>query len=136
MIAIAFLFIRMLRDFFKSRRRLEAEILVLRHQLNVLQHRAPRRLHLRWADRAGFNQPSDLQARSAAGGCLTAHNDPRHLAQLAKRMIDITSGEIEDRGPTTEGSIQAAGQNKTCRPHDRRTEAGKNVVVLWLIADH
>jgi hypothetical protein len=41
-------------DCFKSRRRLEAEILVLRYQLNVLQQRAPRRLHLRWADRALF----------------------------------------------------------------------------------
>ena len=43
----------MLCDCFKSRR-LEAEILVLRHQLNVLQQRAPRRLHFRWADRALF----------------------------------------------------------------------------------
>jgi hypothetical protein len=32
--------------------RLQAEILVLRHKLNALQQRAPRRLHLRWADRA------------------------------------------------------------------------------------
>src|SRR5258707_5973406 len=41
----------MLCDCFKSQ--LEAEILVLRHQLNVLRPRAPRRLqHLRWADRA------------------------------------------------------------------------------------
>jgi transposase InsO family protein len=54
MIAIAFLFVRMLCDCFKPRRRLEAEILVLRHQLNVLQQRAPRRLHLHWADRALF----------------------------------------------------------------------------------
>src|SRR5580692_4134986 len=54
MIAIAFLFICVLCDCFKSRRRLETEILVLRHQLNVLQQRAPRRLHLRWADRALF----------------------------------------------------------------------------------
>ena len=29
--------------------RLQAEILVLRHKLNALQQRAPRRLHLRWA---------------------------------------------------------------------------------------
>jgi hypothetical protein len=54
MIAIAFLFVHMAWDCFKSRRRLEAEILVLRHQLNVLQQRAPRRLHLRWVDRALF----------------------------------------------------------------------------------
>jgi hypothetical protein len=54
MIAIAFLFVRVPCDCFKSRRRLEAEIPVLRHQLNVLHQRAPRRLHLRWADRALF----------------------------------------------------------------------------------
>src|SRR5437660_1316925 len=54
MIAIGVLFIRMLCDCFKSRRRLEAENLVLRHQLNVLRQRAPNRLHLRWADRALF----------------------------------------------------------------------------------
>jgi hypothetical protein len=53
MIAIGLLFVRMLCDFFKPRPRLEAEILILRHQLNVLQQRTPRRrLHLRWVDRA------------------------------------------------------------------------------------
>jgi hypothetical protein len=54
MIAIGLLFVRMLRDCFKSRRQLEAEILVLRHQLNVLRQRAPRRVYLRWTDRALF----------------------------------------------------------------------------------
>jgi hypothetical protein len=54
MFAIAFLFVRALCDYFKSRQRLEAEILVLRHQLNVLQLRAPRRLCLTWVDRALF----------------------------------------------------------------------------------
>src|SRR6266404_9505890 len=55
MIAIGLLFVRMLGGGFKSRRRLEAEILVVWHQLNVLQQRAPRRrLHLRWVDRALF----------------------------------------------------------------------------------
>jgi hypothetical protein len=37
------LFARMLRDFLKPRLRLEAEILIPRHQLNVLQQRTPRR---------------------------------------------------------------------------------------------
>ena len=54
MFAIAFLFDHVLCDCFKSRRRLEAENPVLRHQLNVLQQRAPRRLFLTWADRALF----------------------------------------------------------------------------------
>jgi hypothetical protein len=53
MIAIGFLFVRMLCDCFKPRRWLEAEILILRHQLNVLQQHTPRRkLQLRWIDRA------------------------------------------------------------------------------------
>ena len=51
MTAIGLLFVRMLCDYFKPRQQLEAEILVLRHQLSVLQQRAPRRRpHLRWAD--------------------------------------------------------------------------------------
>jgi hypothetical protein len=54
MIAIALLFVRLLYDCFKLRRRLEAEILVLQHQLNVLYRRAPRRLYMTWADRALF----------------------------------------------------------------------------------
>jgi hypothetical protein len=54
MIAIGLLFVRLLCDCFKSRRQLEAEILVLRHQLNVLRQRPPRQVHLRWADRALF----------------------------------------------------------------------------------
>ena len=54
MIAIGLLFVRMLCDYFKSRRLLEAEIVILRHQLNLLQRRAPRRPHLRWVDRALF----------------------------------------------------------------------------------
>ena len=54
MIAIGLLFIRMLCDCFKPRQQLEAELLVLRHQLNVLQQRAPRRPHLRWVDRVLF----------------------------------------------------------------------------------
>src|SRR6266571_4004847 len=55
MIAIGLLLVRLLCDCFKSRQRLEAEILMLRHQLNVLQQRTPRRrLHLRCVDRALF----------------------------------------------------------------------------------
>ena len=37
MLAMGLLFIRMLCDLFKPRQQLETEILVLRHQLNVLQ---------------------------------------------------------------------------------------------------
>jgi hypothetical protein len=36
MIALGLLFVRLLRDCFRPRGRLEAEIMVLRHQLNIL----------------------------------------------------------------------------------------------------
>jgi hypothetical protein len=53
MIAIGLLFLRALCDWFKPRQQLAAEILVLRHQLNILQQRAPhRQVRLRWVDRA------------------------------------------------------------------------------------
>ena len=39
-------------DLFKSRSRLEAENLFLRHQLNIALRRAPPRLRLRGSDRA------------------------------------------------------------------------------------
>jgi transposase InsO family protein len=39
-------------NLFKSRRRLEAENLFLRHQLNIALRRAPGRRRLRWSDRA------------------------------------------------------------------------------------
>src|SRR5947209_14239202 len=55
MFAVGLLLVRMLCDLSKPRPRLEAEILILRHQLNVLRQRTPRRrLHLRWIDRALF----------------------------------------------------------------------------------
>jgi hypothetical protein len=58
MISIGLLLIRMLRDYFKSRPQLEAEIVILRHQLNLIQRRAP---HLRFAlpnSRIMLHQPS------------------------------------------------------------------------------
>jgi hypothetical protein len=61
MITIGLLLVRMLCDFFKPRPRLEAGILILRHQLNLLRQRAPRRrLHLRWVDRVLFKIHGEL----------------------------------------------------------------------------
>jgi hypothetical protein len=58
MIALGLLFLRLPCDRFKPRQQLEAEILVLRHQLNIL-HRARGRPHLRWVDRALFVRSLD-----------------------------------------------------------------------------
>jgi len=52
MLAILHLLAMFVADLFKSRRRLEAENLFLRHQLNIALRRTPPRLRLRGSDRA------------------------------------------------------------------------------------
>ena len=52
MVAILRLLAAFIADLFKSRRRLEGEILFLRHQLNIALRRRPARLRLRGSDRA------------------------------------------------------------------------------------
>ena len=52
MLAILRLIAAFIANLFKSRRRLEAENLFLRHQLNIAVRRRPLRLPLRGSDRA------------------------------------------------------------------------------------
>ena len=52
MLAIVYLLGTYVANLFKSRRRLEAENLFLRHQLNIVLRRAPQRSRLRGSDRA------------------------------------------------------------------------------------
>ena len=52
MLAILHLLMMLVADTFKSRRRLEAENLFLRHQLNIALRRAPLRQRLHGSDRA------------------------------------------------------------------------------------
>ena len=52
MLAILHLLAMFVADLFKSRRRLEAENLFLRHQLTIALRRAPPRLRLHGSDRA------------------------------------------------------------------------------------
>jgi hypothetical protein len=54
MLGMVELLLDWLASLVKSRRRLEAENLVLRHQLNILRRRAPRRMWLSRADRLAF----------------------------------------------------------------------------------
>jgi hypothetical protein len=54
MIAFLSLFIHVLAPPFKTQARLEAEIIMLRHQLNVLRRRAPATPKLTVADRLLF----------------------------------------------------------------------------------
>src|SRR5262249_26712936 len=66
---------------------LEAEILILRHQLNVLQQRAPRRrLHLRWIDRAPRTHPG--RPRSSGSETLLRSRS------LADYTIDMHESEF------------------------------------------
>jgi hypothetical protein len=112
--AIGLLFVRLLCDCFKSRRRLEAEILILRHQLNVLRQRAPRRgLHLRWVDRALFIW---LYRR-----CPRLLNTPQKVVWRA-RIVSLASD-----GLTAEGISAAVGKSLLTVRRWRRRYAVKGV---------
>src|SRR5271169_4792002 len=54
MAALIKLLLSCLHDIFRSRAELELEVIVLRHQLNVLRRKSPKRVHLRWFDRVLF----------------------------------------------------------------------------------
>ena len=54
MVVILKLLIGVLRDCFMSRGRLEAEMVVLRHQINILRRQLPKRIRPRALDRAIF----------------------------------------------------------------------------------
>jgi hypothetical protein len=60
------------------------EILILRHQLSVLQRRQPRRPKLDWADRALLAGPARRHTESAASGTAVA-DYPGHDRALALR---------------------------------------------------
>ena len=124
MFAIAFLFVRVLCDCFKSRRRLEAEVLVLRHQLNVLQQRAPRRLYLTWADRAlfvwlyrGFPRildaimilrPETITVRSASPTYIVRDNDRAFGSVFTRRIqaMGIRDRPTSFRSPWQNGHVE------------------------------
>src|SRR5262245_58203068 len=93
MVAIGLLLLRMLFDYFRPRPRLEAEIPILRHQLNVLQQRTPRRrLHLRWVDRALFIWLSFPKISSGLGSASTmVANDLCDLRGASSSSISILS---------------------------------------------
>ena len=58
-----------------------AEILILRHQLAVLQRRQPRRPKLNWADRALLATLLGVIPKAAPGAAAAGH--PGHHAALA-----------------------------------------------------
>ena len=88
MIAIGLLFVRMLCDRFRSLQQLEVEILVLRHQLNILQRRPRSPTTYTWVDRALFiwlyrRCPRTLDAmivRTRDRGAVASHGLCRLLA--------------------------------------------------------
>jgi hypothetical protein len=70
---------------------LTAEILILRHQLAVLQRRQPNRPNVNWADRALLATLLSSDTESAAPGAAAAGN-PGHDPALAPRHRPLPLG--------------------------------------------
>jgi hypothetical protein len=83
-------------DLFKSRRRLEAENLFLRHQLSIALRRAPPRLRLRGGDRALLVWMTPALAEPARRGPRRSTRDDPSVAPCG--LQDILALEIVKEG--------------------------------------
>src|ERR1700730_3791443 len=103
MIAFLILFLHVLVSPFRTRARLEAEIIVLRHQLNVLRRRVPSKPKLTIADRLLFVWlyrlfPSVLERRH---NCPAGHHHPMAPGWLPP----VLALEITISRRSAEGSV-------------------------------
>src|ERR1700674_279114 len=118
MIAIVKLLIWGLLDCFKSRGRLEAEVIVLRHQINILRRRLPKRVRMgfrawwRWKSRNPGGRPMierelrDLVRRMCEENPLWGA--PRIHGELLKLGFDVAQSTVSKymlrrRGPPSQG---------------------------------
>lgn len=92
MLAILHLLVMFGADIFKSRRRLEAENLFLRHQLNIALRRAPPRLRLRGSDRALLVWVTRILALSAR--CISGRKAGDDLAMASLWVQSVLALEI------------------------------------------
>jgi hypothetical protein len=90
----AFLLITRVTTWLRLSRRqqalLTAEILILRHQLAVLQRRQPCRPNLTWADRALAQRDIESAAPGATAAGHTAANQARAPPELRAALAAIT----------------------------------------------
>ena len=96
-----FLLITRLAAWLRLSRREEAwktaEILILRHQLAVLQRRQPRRTTADWADRALFANPARRDTESAAPGAAAAGHPRYHPALAPRHRPPPPGGAVHER---------------------------------------
>jgi len=93
-----------------------AEIMILRHQLTVLQRRQPRRADLDWADRALFATllaviPKSASPRAAAAGH-PGHDPalaPRHRPPPLGRQVHARQDRPAGDPPEHQGTGPPAG---------------------------
>ena len=110
MFAIGLLFVRALCDWFNPQGQLEAEILVLRHQLNILQRRTPHRQPcLRWFDGALYH---------LALSALPVHSERHHHRQARNRCALASQGLYR----LLAVEISVAGWSSADRPRSARPD--------------
>jgi hypothetical protein len=117
------LIFRLIADLFRSRARLEAEVLALRQQINVLQRLRPERptlsstdrLLLGWVCRLFPNARGALTIVSAGDGpalasCQIAFNpDPLSLPRMTLHRCGVTEPRPASRSPTSRSRAGLGG---------------------------
>jgi hypothetical protein len=128
----AFLLITRVTTWLRLSRRAEAwqitEILILRHQLAVLQRRQPRRPHLNWADRALLAALLSVIPKARRQGLrllVTPGTVLRWHRDIVQRRWAARSQRRRTGRPTTRRNIKAlvlrlARENPDADEHERR----------------
>ena len=83
---------------FRSRAALEAEILVLRHQLNVLRRKSPGRLAFSSIDRLVFAGICALAPNILDGSCRQGSGDPKptpHLTLDVDHLVRLREPDVD-----------------------------------------
>src|SRR5262245_52825327 len=119
MLAIFYLIGTFVADLFRSRRRLEAENLFLRHQLNIILRRAPHGLRLRTRSQSDY-QASQVELQQAQKNCRSAQDELQRVRteleeatgrlakeETARLALEIDNVKLRDERQRLNGILTA-----------------------------
>src|SRR5215470_12752978 len=109
------LILRALIGLLRSKAALQAEVLVLRHQLNILRRKSPKRFVLTGADRALC---CPLLPRSRCDGCSGDHSAGNGDPVAPFRILPLLALEIA----TWQWTAKGLGRDTQIDPRDERCQ--------------
>jgi hypothetical protein len=116
---------RAMAGLFRSPTALQAEILILRHQLNVLRRRSPKRVTLGAVDRLVFVGLYRLAPRVLDALAIPQARDSNPLASRGfPSLLALEIGKARGPAKDSPGHSQAHSRDERCQPSPGRVRWG------------